>query len=135
MEQAKEELKVSVRRYRDIDNQIREINKTVYQLRENRKIIEMEVVDLLKTPYFAQHKILALEDGSKIKIQRPTEWTKPWSLSKKDLLHLLQSYFQGTNNPNASGCFNYILEQHQQDLTTNEFKLTRFVSDENVDNE
>jgi hypothetical protein len=130
-----EELKGIVREYRDIDNQIREINKNVYNLREQRKIKEMEIADILKTAQFQHHKILALEDGSKIRIQRPNEWSKSWSLSVKDLLNLLHSYFEGRNNPNASDCFGFIVEEHKKKLTTNEFKLTRIVEDENVENE
>jgi len=130
-----EELKAGVREYRELDNQIREINKNVYNLRERRKIVEMQIADLLKTQQFQQHKLLALEDGSKIKIQRPTEWYKPWSLSKYDLTNFLDIYFHGTNNPNYVDCLAFIVERKKQELVSNEFKLTRIVPDENVENE
>lgn len=130
-----EELKISVRRYRDLDNQIREINKNVNTLRERRKIIELEIADFLKSPQFSQHNIIALEDGSRIKVQRPEQWSKSWSLSKGDLSEYLESYFQSTNNPNADDCFKFIVKQQKQESVANEFKLTRIVADENVDNE
>ena len=130
-----EELKTCVRRYRDLDNQIREINKNVGTLRERRKIVELEIADFLKSPQFSQHSILALEDGSKINVQRPQQWSKPWSLSKKNLGDHLANYFAMTRTPNASECFAYIISKEKEQSVANEFKLTRVVSDENVDNE
>lgn len=97
-----EELKTCVRRYRDLDNQIREINKNVGTLRERRKIVELEIGDFLKSPQFSQHNILALEDGSRINVQRPQQWSKPWSLSKKSLGEHLVNYFAMSRNPSAS---------------------------------
>ena len=135
MNQDMEELKVVIRRYRDLDNQIREINKNVHELRERRKISELEIADYLKTPQFSQHNVLALEDGSRIKVQRPTQWSKTWSLSKKDLGGYLTAYFEQTNNPRASDCFHFIVNLQKEHSVSNEFKITRIVEDENVDNE
>ena len=135
MEKLVEELKTSVRRYRDLDNQIREINKNVFNLREKRKIAEMEISDYLKCPEFQQHNVLALEDGSKINIQRPTQWSKPWTMSKKSLNEHLKNYFAVAKNPTADDCFAYILSKEKEQLVSTEFKLTRVVSDENLDNE
>lgn len=127
-----EELKACVRRYRDIDNQIREINKNVNILRERRKITELEIADYLKIAKFSQHNILALEDGSRIKVQRPSQWSKPWSLSKKDLFEYLQEYF---HSENKGDCFEFIVKRQKENSVSNEFKLTRIIEDENVDNE
>lgn len=130
-----EELKACVRRYRDIDNQIREVNKNVNILRERRKITELEISDYLKIPKFSQHNVLALEDGSRIKVQRPTQWSKPWSLSKGELSRVLDAYFGSTNQPNSADCLKFIVNKQKQDSVSNEFKLTRIIEDENVDNE
>lgn len=135
MEQAMQELKTSVRRFRDLDDQIRPINKQLYDLREKRKIAELEVVDYLKSPTFAQHTVMQLEDGSRIKIQRPQTWSKGWSLSKKDLSSYLVNYFASARNPNAEECFKYIVQQEKSISVSNEFKLTRFIQDENIENE
>lgn len=135
MDHTLEELKTCVRRYRDLDNQIREINKNVSNLRERRKIAEMEISDYLQTPQFVQHSTLALEDGSAINIQRPQQWSKPWTMSKKNLNEYLKNYFALTTNPNASECFAYILSKEKDQLISNEFKLTRVIKDENLDNE
>ena len=135
MEQAKEELKSSVKIYRDLDDQIRELNKRATPLRERRKIAEMEIADYLKAPQFSQHNLITLEDGSKIKIQRPQQWSKTWSVSKGNLEEYLKSYFANSANPNYKECFTFIVKKQKEDSVSNEFKLTRFISDENVDNE
>lgn len=135
MEQAKQELKNSVRRFRDLDDEIRGINKRVYELREKRKISEMEIADYLKSPVFSAHTVMELEDGSRIKIQRPQTWSKGWSLSKKDLAVYVANYFANTRTPNADDCLKYIVQQEKANSVSNEFKLTRFVRDENIENE
>jgi hypothetical protein len=135
MEQAKKELKECVARYRELDNQIREVNKSASTLREKRKITEMEISDYLKIPEFSQHNLISLDDGSKIKIQRPQQWSKSWSISKGDLGRYLKDYFENHGDSNAVDCFTYISKRQKEDAVSNEFKLTRFISDENVDNE
>lgn len=135
MEQAKQELKTSVRRFRDLDDEIRVVNKRVFELREKRKITEMEIADYLKSPMFSAHTVMELEDGSRIKIQRPQTWSKGWSLSKKDLAVHIANYFANTRSPNAEECFKYIAQQEKEHSVSNEFKLTRFVRDENIENE
>jgi hypothetical protein len=135
MEQAKQELKTSVRRFRDLDDEIRVINKRVFDLREKRKIAEMEIADYLKSSHFSQHNVMELEDGSRIKIQRPQTWSKGWSLSKKDLASYVANYFATTRSPTADDCFKYIVQEEKSRSIANEFKLTRFIRDENIENE
>jgi hypothetical protein len=135
MEQAKQELKTSVRRFRDLDDEIRGINRRVFELREKRKIAELEIADYLRTPHFAQHTVMELEDGSRIKIQRPQTWSKPWGISKKDLESHIANYFATAARPNAEECLKYIVDQEKTKSVSNDFKLTRFVRDENIENE
>jgi hypothetical protein len=135
MEQAKQELKRSVRRFRDLDDEVQSINKRVFELREQRKLAELEVVEYLRSPMFAQHSIMELEDGSRIKIQRPQTWSKGWSLSKKDLLMHMTNYFASTPSPTAEDCCKYIFQEEKAQSVSNDFKLTRFVRDENIENE
>ena len=135
MEQTKQELKASVRRFRDVDDEIRGINRRVFELREKRKIAEMEIADYLKSPHFAQHTVMELEDGSRIKIQRPQTWSKPWSLSKKDLAAHIANYFASATRPNAEECLKHIVQEEKNRSVSSEFKLTRFIRDENIENE
>lgn len=125
------DLKRCVKQYRDLDNEIRELNKEVYSKRENRKIVEMELSDLIKLPQFdGIDKLKFDDDNSSIKIARPGTYNKPWSLSKKELETLLKSYFLGTHNPNVDECLKFIVSERQKALVGKEFDFTRVIPEE-----
>ena len=91
-----EDLKTCIRSYRDVDNKLRELNGRVYELRQERRSLEIELGDIVKNPQFdSVHELRINDDGSSIKIQRPG-WKKPWGLSKKDLSEHLIAYFKET---------------------------------------
>lgn len=124
-----EDLRRSMRDYRRLDDAIRELNKQVNTLREERKIRELELGDILKSPEFQTFNVLKVEDdGSTIRVQRPNTWHKPWSLSKNSLQNYLDHYFE-TAGPRANrdDCFRFIVEQQKRDSVAEEFKLTRVV--------
>lgn len=125
------DLKRCVKQYRDVDNDIRILNKTVYEKREARKIVEMEMCDLVKLPQFGNiDKLKIDDDGSCIKIHRPDTYTKAWSLSKKELENLVGSYFQSTTSPNAGECVSYIVEQRKRALVGKEFEFNRVIQED-----
>lgn len=125
------DLKRCVKQYRDIDNEIRELNKEVYGKREDRKIVEMEMSDLVKLPQFSGiDKLKIDDDGSTIKIGRPGTYAKAWSLSQKELESLLQKYFQETERPNASDCLQYIVTERKKGLVGKDFDFSRVIPDE-----
>jgi hypothetical protein len=131
MEEAIRDLKRCVKQYREVDDKLRDLNREVYEKRESRKIIELELADLMKVDQFMNFKKLKIEeDGSTITVQRPNEWTKPWSLSKKDLKDLLERYFNSTNFPNAEKCLEFILEAQKTKLTSTEYSFNRIVPEE-----
>ena len=131
MEEAISDLRRCVKQYREVDDKLRNLNREVFDKREARKIVEMELADLMKVDQFVNFRKLKIEeDGSTITIQRPHEWTKPWSLSKKDLKDLLERYFNSTNFPNAEKCLEFILEAQKTKLTSTEFSFTRIVPEE-----
>ena len=131
MEEAIRDLKRCVKQYREIDDKLRDLNREVYEKRESRKIIELELADLMKVDQFMNFKKLKIEeDGSTITVQRPNEWSKPWSLSKKDLKDLLERYFNSTNFPNAEKCLEFILEAQKTKLTSTEYSFNRIVPEE-----
>lgn len=135
MADIKEELKQCLKQYRELDEKVREVNKVVYDLRERRKIKELEMSDILKNPQLSQVTVLKLEnDNSTIKIQRPGTYTKPWSLSKRDLQNYIDHYFENSGQAaNREDCFNFIVRQQKEDSVANEFKITRIVPNENMD--
>jgi len=131
MEEAIRDLKRCVQQYRKVDDELRVLNHEVYNKRESRKIVEMELADLMKVEGFANFKKLKIEeDGSIITIQRPQEWTKPWSLSKKDLKDSLERYFNSTNIPSADKAFEFIVEAQKSKLTSTDFNFSRVVPEE-----
>lgn len=131
MEEAINDLKRCVKQYREVDDKLRELNHEVYQKREARKIVELELADLMKVEAFQNFKKLKIEeDGSTITIQRPQEWNKPWSLSKKDLKDLLERYFGCTNFPTAEKCLEFIMEAQKTKLVSTDFSFTRAVPEE-----
>jgi len=125
------DLKRCVKQYRDVDDEIRLLNKSVYEKREARKIVEMEMCDLIKLPQFnSVDKLKIDDDGSCIRIQRPETYTKAWSLSKKELENLIVGYFQSTGHPNEKDCLNYIIGKRKQGLVAKEFEFTRVVKED-----
>ena len=125
------DLKRCVKQYRDVDNEIRVLNKAVYDKRETRKIVEMEMCDLIKLPQFNDvDKLKIDDDGSCIKIHRPETYAKAWSLSKKELENLVAGYFQSTTTPSADQCVTYIVENRKRALIGKEFEFNRVIREE-----
>jgi len=131
MEESIQELKRCIKQYRSVDDDIRIMNNMLYEKRESRKIIEMEMADIIKLPQFSGYDKLKIEDdNSTIKIQRPETYSKPWSLSKKDLQTILKDYFTSTTTPNTDDCFKYISEVRKSQLVGTEFVFSRTVPEE-----
>jgi hypothetical protein len=131
MEEAIRDLKRCVQQYRKVDDELRVLNHEVYNKRESRKIVEMELADLMKVEQFVNFRKLKIEeDGSIITIQRPQEWTKPWSLSKKDLKDSLERYFNSTVQPSPDKAFEFITEAQKTKLTSMDFNFSRVVPEE-----
>lgn len=123
------ELRRLLREYRDADNELRTLNEKVSTLRETRKEKELVISDILARPKFATFDKLKLEDdGSTIQIQRPSQWNKPWTLSKASLYAYLRQYFQSTPGPDADSCYSFIETQQKRQLVATEFSLTRHIA-------
>jgi len=129
-----EDLKRCIKQYREVDDQLRELNRQVYWKRDMRKLVESEIAEIIKAPEFQNFKKVKVEeDGSTITIKRPNEWTKPWSLSQKELKELLNQYFAVSNNINADELFKYIIETKKQALVSGDYSISRTVPGENED--
>lgn len=125
-----EQLKQAVQKYCQVDNELRILNTQVYEKRDIRKQIETEIAGFVSLPAFSDISKVKVEDGSYIRIQRPETYAKPWSLSKKELEQLLQSYFQSFRNPNAEECYKFILEQRKHASVAKDFEFTRIVPEQ-----
>lgn len=125
------DLRRCVKQYREIDDEIRELNKSVYSKREDRKIVEVEMSDLIKMSQFdGIDKLKIDDDGSTIKIGRPGTYKKPWSLSKKELESLLKFYFTGDHPLNADSLFRFIVTERDKTLVGKEFEFSRVIPEE-----
>lgn len=125
------DLKNCIKQYREIDDEIRDLNKQVYEKRDARKTVEMEIADIIRDPQFdAIKKIKLEEDGSTISFKRPNEWVKPWSLSQKDLKDLATQYFAVAGQFNAESLVKFIIDTRKQSLVATEFSFARTVPGE-----
>jgi len=127
----------AVRKYRSLDDQIKEINTTVYKLREDKKFVENEMSDILRRTNFQNlNKLEIQDDGSYIKIQRPETWSKPWSLSQKELKDLISSYVHGGatgNKPWPEELLDWIVNNKKTGMVAKEFAFKRVMSVDNND--
>ena len=124
-----EDLKNCLKKYVAIDNELRELNKTTYALREDRKCLELEIGDILKDPKFSEvDKLKISEDGSTIKIQKPLEWSKAWGLSKRDLEDYLLTFF-GSDVKTAAECYMFIVDSQTKKLVSQDYNFNRTVKE------
>lgn len=123
-----------VRKYREYDDELKELNARVNELREKRKIVELEMGDILKRPNFAHvFKLDIADDKSAIKIQRPDTWSKPWNLSVRELTTLVQEYFSQKGPKDADTCLAFIIKRRKDDLVAKDFSFSRIVRVEDND--
>jgi hypothetical protein len=121
-------LKSHIQSYRDIDSKLQELNTEVHRLRKDRNEVESSIASLLENPEFESINMLQLkEDGSTIQIQRPNTWSKPWTLSKKDLHKYMREYFEKHSKPTPDDCYQYITQEKAKTLVSNEFSFTRII--------
>jgi hypothetical protein len=117
-------LRETVNQYATIDDQIIALNEQLFTLRFERKQKEKQIVEMLKTPEFSTYNRLNVSaDNSLIKVYRPTEWNRPWSLSKSMLQRLLHNYFRNAIAPNAEECYSTIVAQTT--VPTDTFSIER----------
>ena len=115
-----------VRKYRNLDDELKQINTRVYKLREDKKMVETEMSDILRrTNFQTLNKLEIQDDGSYIKIQRPDTWNKPWNLGARELQTLVDGYFRTGGTHTAEACCKYIVENRRRDLVAKDFSFTR----------
>jgi hypothetical protein len=120
------ELIKCVRKFRNLDDQAKDLNSKLYKIREDRKIVELEMSDILKSAQYATINKLELnDDNSIIRIKRPDTWTKPWSLSTKELKNSLDEFWASGKPKNADECFKYIVDKRKMALIATDFSFTR----------
>lgn len=124
-EQAKSELLVLIRKYRELDASIKKINKNLTDLRDERGELEHSMEQIFERPENQHFQKMDLSDDSYIRIQRPGEWKKPWGLSKKELGVLLTEFFGSGKPLNAEECYRHIVEAREKALVATEMNFMR----------
>jgi hypothetical protein len=127
---ASAELLACVRKYRIFDDKLKVLNKATHALREDRKVVELEMSDILKIPAYATISKLEISDSTVIKIQRPDLWSKPWSLSAKDMKGYLEDYFKRPGVHTAEDCHAFIVDRRKGSLISTEFSFSRMSQNE-----
>ena len=117
-------LREEMGRYTHYDNQLRELNKEVYALREHRSTAEDNKVDIIsKNPIFSAVQELQAAGGqAKFRIRRPNEGFKPWTLSKG----MLRDYLiQHLGAQQGAACYEFVHNAHQATLRNTEYAIQR----------
>jgi len=120
----------AVRKFREYDDKLKELNKEVYKLREAKKLVEEEMAGILKRgPFAALDKLELAGDQSHIKIQRPGTYSKPWNLSKSNLETHITEFFAGSggSRAEAKACVDFVIAKKKEELVSNDFSFTRIV--------
>jgi hypothetical protein len=121
-------LKTHLQEYRKLDEELKALNSKIQEIRRERKGIETEMSGILSHPDYQQYDKLEIkEDGSTVKIQRPGMWTKPWSMSKGELMDALNLYFKVDKDANAEDCFTFLVEHQKPKMVATEFGFERIV--------
>jgi hypothetical protein len=121
----------AVRKYREYDDKLKDLNKQVYKLREEKKLVEEEMAGILKRgPFATLEKLELAGDQSHILIQRPGTYSKPWSLSQKGLETHAVDYFvrTGKTGAEAKAFVEYVSTRKKAELVSNDFSFKRVVS-------
>ena len=121
----------AVRKYRECDDKLKELNKEVYKLREAKNVVEEEMAGILKRgPFASLDKLELAGDQSYITIQRPGTYSKPWSLSQKGLETHATEYFvrKGKTVAEAKEFVEFVSARKKAELVSNEFSFKRVVN-------
>ena len=126
----------AVRKFREYDDKLKELNKEVFKLREAKKLVEEEMAGILKRgPFATLDKLELAGDQSRIDIQRPGTYSKPWSYGQKDLDTDATEYFAkiGRSREEAKGFVDFAKARKKTQLVSTDFSFKRVVSvDDNV---
>ena len=126
----------AVRKFRECDDKLKELNKEVFKLREAKKLVEEEMAGILKRgPFATLDKLELAGDQSRIDIQRPGTYSKPWSYGQKDLDTDATEYFAkiGRSREEAKGFVDFAKARKKTQLVSTDFSFKRVVSvDDNV---
>ena len=135
MSQDQRDLVNCVRKYRTLDEKRVKYNEELAKIREEIKITELEMGDILKRSQYSHvFKLDIADDNSAILIQRPEQWSKPWSLSIKDLTTYVTEFFTNQTHPKTpAACVAYVVNRRRKDLVSTDFSFSRKKQDKVIE--
>ena len=108
--------------YSTLAKRIAQKNREVYGDREDRKRLELEMIDIMKTPEFATVRNFQ-HQGCTFKVDPPGSWKGSWYISKTDLHSDIVSYFQSTAQASGDGCYGFFVNRHDARATQTDWRI------------
>ena len=116
-----------------IDNEISNLNKVVYERREQRKYVSELISDYVRSPKYSVNEIKT-KSGAHIKIQKPYEHSNSVSFTKTNLENDILEYFNSVKNPNGEQCVEYVFTKAKERSVSTTYDFIRVVPKQNVNN-
>lgn len=114
-----ESLKPTLTRYLDINRKIDNANKTITNLRDERRGIELDLTALYNEKQDLPPSIDLTTSHLVFSVKKPGEWKKSWSLSKKQL----EDYLVEILGDRGKDVMKEIVKKHEPKLVSTEYSF------------
>ena len=118
-----EELSNLIKTYCALDDESRDLNSRLIELRTRKNQHEQLLIEKLKTTPATKIEISA--DNSYIRVKRPSTWSKAWNMSQKDLHTFITTAYEHCRT--AEELYKFIVEHKKSTLVSEEFAIERVV--------
>ena len=111
-------LKPSLTRYVQINQRIAELNRQISELRDTRRLIELDLAAVYGTTHETLPDKIELTQSNMIfVVKRPAQWKKGWTMPKKEL----QAYLDEILPEHGEDVMREILQRHEPKLVGDDF--------------
>ena len=118
-----------------LDSEISNLNKIVYDRREQRKYVSELISDYVKSPKYSMNTEIKTKNGAHIKIQKPYEHSTSISFTKTNLQNDINEYFNSVDRPLAETCIEFIFAKAKERSVATGYDFTRVVQKQNLNND
>lgn len=113
-------LKPVLTRYLDINRKLEHANKTITNLRDERRGIELDLTALYNEKQDLPPSIDLTTSQLVFSVKKPGEWKKSWSLSKKQL----EDYLVEILGDRGKDVMKEIVKKHEPKMVSTEYSFT-----------
>lgn len=111
-------LRPSLTRYVQINQKIAELNRQISELRDTRRLIELDLAAVYGTTREElPDKIELTQSKMMFVVKRPAQWKKGWTMPKKEL----QAYLDEILPEHGEDVMREILQRHEPKLVGDDF--------------